>query len=131
MASAIQDSKPPTTTPKTASLPIVKIVSFPTVLAETSTATKPAAMHKPAIPNVNGASTVVAETSTAAKPAAMPKPAAKLAIPDVKGTQLNVSDRVRVKVTGQEGVLWANAWVRLDGDKKNTQFKHADLERIH
>jgi hypothetical protein len=132
-ASAIQDSKPPTTTPKTASLPIVETVSSPTVLAETSTATKPAAMPKPAIPDVKdktlkvGASTVVAETSTAAKPAAMPKPAAKPAIPDVKGTKLNVGDRVRVKATGQEGVLRAKAWVRLDGDEKNTQFKHADL----
>jgi hypothetical protein len=124
--------KPATTTPKTASLSIVKTVSFPTVLAETSTATKPAAMPKPAIPDVKdktlkvGASTVAAETSTAAKP----KPAAKLAIPDVKGTKLNVGDWVRVKATGQEGVLWAKAWVRLDEDEKNTQFKHADLERI-
>jgi hypothetical protein len=45
-------------------------------------------------------------------------------------TKLKAGDRVRVEATGQEGVLQSKAWVRIDGDKKNTQFKHVDLERI-
>lgn len=111
-ASAFQDSKPSATTPKTVSRHIVETVSEKDSPAETSTAAKAAAKPVAAIPDVKD------------------KSAAKQAVPVVKDKKLKVGDRVRVKATGQEGVLHTKGLVQLDGDKKKTRFKHAELERI-